>query len=141
MKKFVDIETPYAGKTKKQTKKNIFYARACVRDCLTRNEIPFASHLFYTQPGILDDNIENERDIGINIGKELIEALPKIVTVVYKDLGISRGMEYGIERALKNKRNVSYRTLGEDWEKKNLKIAKKHSHAFLWGFDPLIFKV
>ena len=55
-------------------------------------EIPFAPHLFYTQPGILDDSIQKEGDIGINAGKELIESLPDIVTLVYQDLGISKGM-------------------------------------------------
>lgn len=39
-------------------------------------------------------------------------------TVVYTDLGISRGMQYGIEDAQKKGRPVEYRTLGVDWEKK-----------------------
>ena len=83
MIKFVDVETSYSGENEEQIRRNLFYARACVRDCLMRGEIPFASHLFYTQPGILDDSIQKERDIGINAGKELIESLPDIVTVVY----------------------------------------------------------
>ncbi len=135
MVRFVDVETPYGVDNEESLRRNLLYARACVRDCLLRGEIPFASHLFYTQPGILDDNIPNERDMGINAGKELIEALPDIVTVVYQDLGISKGMQYGIDRASKNRRNIEYRTLGEGWEEKELKIARKHSHAALWGFN------
>ncbi len=50
MVKFVDIETPYSAKDEKELRKNLLYARACVRDSLMRGEIPFASHLFYTQP-------------------------------------------------------------------------------------------
>ena len=90
MTKFVDIETPYSGKNEEEIRRNLLYARACVRDSLMRGEVPFASHLFYTQPGILDDDIPRERDMGINAGKELIEALPDIATIVYQDLGISQ---------------------------------------------------
>lgn len=137
MTKFVDIETPYSGNSEQEIRRNLLYARACVRASLLRGETPFASHLFYTQPGILDDNIHQERDIGINAGKNLIESLPDIVTVVYKDLGISRGMQYGIDRAEQNGRNVEYRVLGEGWEAKEREVARKHSHALLWGFNGL----
>src|SRR3989344_4770220 len=102
MKKFVDVETPYSGESEEVVRKNLLYARACVRDCLNRGETPFASHLLFTQPGILDDNVSHEREIGINAGKDLIESLPGVVTVVYQDLGISDGMRYGIERAVEN---------------------------------------
>jgi hypothetical protein len=133
MKTFVDIESPYGCENEEELKRNLLYARACVRDSLMRGEIPFASHLFFTQPGILDDNIPKERDIGINAGKELIEALPGIVSVVYTDLGISNGMRYGIDRAKKNNRKIEYRVLGEGWEEKELEIAKRHSHTRIWG--------
>mgnify|MGYP001614724086 CR=1 FL=1 len=135
MVRFVDVETPYSGENEEQIRKNLLYARACVRDCLIREEVPFASHLFYTQPGILDDKVQKERDIGINCGKELIESLPGIVTVVYQDLGISKGMQYGIDRAIQNRRNVEYRLLGKGWEEKELEVARKHSHAAIWGFN------
>src|SRR3989344_4927912 len=97
MVQFVDVETPYSSETEEHLRRNLLYARACVRDCLFRGEIPFASHLFFTQPGILDDKIPRERDLGINAGKILIESLPSITTVVYQDLGISPGMRYGVE--------------------------------------------
>ena len=41
------------------------YARACVADCLRRGEAPIASHLLYTQPGVLDDDVPEERAQGI----------------------------------------------------------------------------
>lgn len=135
MAKFVDIETPYSGKSEAEIRRNLLYARACVRDSLLRGEIPFASHLFYTQPGILDDDIPRERDMGISAGKELIESLPDIVTIVYQDLGISRGMQYGIDRAKQNGRNIEYRLLEGGWEAKELEVARKHSHTLLWGFN------
>ena len=131
--KYVDVETPYRANTEDATKKNILYARACVRDCIMKGEVPFASHLFFTQPGILDDTIQAERDRGIRAGKLLIEGLPDIVTVVYTNLGISEGMQIGINRAKTNGRSIDWRTLPNDWERKELEIARRHSHAKIWG--------
>jgi len=62
--KLVIIESPYAG----DIPANIEYARLCVRDSLSRGEAPIASHLLYTQAGILDDNIPSERQWGIDAG-------------------------------------------------------------------------
>ena len=62
MEKFVDIESPYSASNHEELVRNIRYARACVRDSLLRGEVPFASHLFYTQGGILDDNVKEERN-------------------------------------------------------------------------------
>jgi len=135
MVRFVDVETPYMGKNEDEVRRNLLYARACVRDCLLRGETPFASHLFFTQPGILDDNVQTEREMGIDAGKILIESLPGIVTVVYQNLGISKGMQYGIDRATKNSRIIEYRLLEDKWDKKELDLARKHSHAALWGFN------
>lgn len=134
MPRFVDVETPYMGRNEGEVRRNLLYARACVRNCLMQGEIPFASHLFFTQPGILDDNVPSERETGINAGKILIESLPDIVTAVYQDLGISKGMQYGIDRAIANGRTVEYRVLETDWENKEIEIARRHSHASLWGF-------
>jgi hypothetical protein len=103
--KRVILESPYAD----NIERNITYARACMKDCLLRNEAPIASHLLYTQPGVLDDNIPTERQLGIEAGLawgDLAEA-----TVVYTDYGISRGMQYGIERARQRGRPIEYRTL------------------------------
>lgn len=131
MIKFVDIETPYSAPTEAEIRRNIRYARACVRDSLLRREIPFASHLFYTQSGILDDNVKEERDKGIMAGKEIIEKLGAS-TVVYTDLGISRGMQIGIDMANNSGRDISYRTLGEDWEEKFSLDEGHHSHKLIW---------
>ena len=91
--KLVILESPYAG----DILRNIQYARSCVRDSLLHGEAPIASHLLYTQDSILDDNIPEERQLGIDAGlawKDVAEA-----TVVYADLGITKGMQYGIDQA------------------------------------------
>lgn len=109
--KLVIIESPYAGKTEEEINENVEYARKCVRDSLGRGEAPIASHLLYTQPNILDDNIPKERQWGIDAGlawRRVADA-----TVVYTDKGISKGMEYGIALAQDKGNLVEYRTLEE----------------------------
>ena len=126
-KRRVIIETPFAG----NIGRNIRYTRACMRDCLiNHNEIPFASHLLYTQGGILNDNDARERNLGIESG--LVWAEFAETSVVYTDLGISGGMKLGIETAEKKGRKVEYRTLGEDWEKESQELLNKSSnHPFV----------
>lgn len=103
--RLVIIESPYAGNVEANTE----YARKCVRDSLLRGEAPIASHLLYTQPGILDDDIPADRQAGIDAG--LAWRMVADATVVYTDLGISKGMQYGIEAAKKAGITVEYRVL------------------------------
>ena len=115
----VGLESPYAG----DVELNVFYARLCMKDCLLRGEAPFASHLIYTQPHILDDDVPEERTLGIEAGKEWEKNATK--TVVYWDLGISGGMQYGIRRATEAGRDIEHRRLEgwaeilEEWRSKN----------------------
>lgn len=113
--KRVILESPYAGRSKNpiiqffQRYLNRRYARACVRDSLQRGEAPIASHLLYTQPGILCDEVPLERAWGINAG--LAWRVVADASVVYVDRGISRGMEYGIDCAATAGIPVEYRKL------------------------------
>ena len=109
--KLVILETPYAG----EVEANVQYARECMADCLKREEAPFASHLLYTQPGVLDDDIPEERKLGIDAGfawRKVAE-----LTVVYVDRGVSGGMKQGIKNSEKMGIPVVYRRIME--EKKN----------------------
>lgn len=103
----VILESPYAGDVERNEK----YARLCLRDSLLRGEAPIASHLLYTQPGVLDDKNPEERALGIEAG--LAWGTFAVKTVVYEDYGISKGMEYGIARAKKEKRPIVYRKILE----------------------------
>jgi hypothetical protein len=106
----VILETPFSG----DVARNLRYARACVRDCLLRGEAPFASHLLYTQPGVLDDDRPEDRELGMAAGfawAHLAQA-----TVVYTDLGVSPGMEVGMANARADDRQVEVRSLGAGWE-------------------------
>jgi hypothetical protein len=84
------IESPYAADTLEGVEANLTYARRAMKDSLARGEAPIASHLLYTQPGILDDKIEHERNLGINAG--LVWARHAKLAAFYIDLGWSRGM-------------------------------------------------
>lgn len=103
------VESPYAG----DVETNLRYLRACMADCFKRGEAPFASHGLYTQPGVLDDTIPDEREIGIEAG--LIWGNAADLTACYTDLGFSSGMKYGIARAEQIGRPIEYRQLGGEW--------------------------
>lgn len=103
------IESPFAG----DIERNLRYLRACLSDCLNRDESPYASHGLLTQPGVLRDHVDSEREWGINAGfawRYVADA-----TVVYTDLGISSGMQRGIDHALLIGHPVEYRHLGGEW--------------------------
>lgn len=114
--RLVVLESPYAGRSPDGPSRvssnrllNVEYARAAMHDCLMRNEAPFASHLLYTQPGVLDDDKPAERRLGMEAGFAWGEKAG--ATVVYCDLGISKGMQDGIDRAERAGRAVEYRYL------------------------------
>ena len=100
--RFVIIESPYAG----DVEANEAYARQCLLDCLRRGEAPFASHLLYTQHGVLDDLKQDERNLGIEAGLEIAKRAD--ATVVYLDHGISQGMERGMSAARAARRVLEY---------------------------------
>lgn len=102
----VVLESPFAG----DIEANVAYARACIRDALMRGESPVASHLLYTQAGILDDLDPVERAHGINAGHAWIHGANAMV--VYTDRGISSGMKAGISSAQMNGLQIEYRSIG-----------------------------
>lgn len=108
--RLVVLESPYAG----DIRTNVAYARCCVADCLARGDAPIASHLLYTQPGILRDDVPVERALGIEAG--LLWAAHAQVSVFYTDLGWSPGMEAALKRAYAEDREAVVRRLGEGWE-------------------------
>ena len=99
------IESPYAG----AVAANLIYARHAMRDCFNRGEVPFASHLLYTQHGVLNDLIPPERELGIEAGLSFYRWA--MLCAVYADHGISSGMTKGIERARAYNVPVTYRYL------------------------------
>lgn len=114
--KRVILESPFAGKGRWPLRPirrwlNKRYARRCLRDSLLRGEAPLASHLLYTQPGVLRDHVPAERQHGIYAGFAWREHA--VATVVYIDRGISGGMQAGINEARALGQPIEYRTLKE----------------------------
>lgn len=109
--KRVILESPYRGKTDAETTENVAYARRCVRDSLSRGEAPIASHLLYTQEGILNDADPAECRWGIDAGLAWLEVAE--ASVIYVNRGISRGMQYGIEAAAEAGLPIEYRSIKE----------------------------
>ena len=124
--RLVILESPFAGKSKLpkwapgfvhrvarriDERRNVRYARRCLHDSIHRGEAPIASHLLYTQPGVLDDGKPSERQLGIDASlawRQVTQA-----AVVYIDRGVSLGMEYGVTAAQNAGVPVEYRSLEE----------------------------
>ncbi len=106
------IESPFAAKTPALIEARVAYARRCVRDALKRGDAPIASHLLFTQPGILKDEIPAERSLGMRAGFAWTAVAEAVV--VYIDHGISAGMKAGIAQAKKHHIPVEYRSLTDD---------------------------
>lgn len=115
--KLVIIESPFAARKPdgswdaEGVEENLRYLRAAMHDCLKRGEAPYASHALYTQPGVLNDQIPEERTLGINAGFAWNERAD--VSVLYIDRGLSSGMKLGIENANKANRPIEIRSLEE----------------------------
>jgi hypothetical protein len=116
--KRVIIESPFAGRHGNEcichqclsdVQHNLRYLRAAMHDCFMRGEAPFASHGLYTQEGVLDDKIAGERKLGIDAG--LAWGLLADLSALYIDMGISRGMKYGVEAANRVGRPIEQRSL------------------------------
>lgn len=107
-KRFVVVESPYAG----DVDRNVLYARAAIVDCLERDEVPYASHLLFTQDGILDDDKPEQRLKGILCGFSWGMVAPK--RVFYEDYGRSGGMMMALEEARAWGQVVEYRRLYDE---------------------------
>jgi hypothetical protein len=121
---FVVVESPFATSKIKLANgneceilqaDNVAYARACLHDCLVNhNQAPYASHLLYTQEGILDDDIPDERKLGIEAGLEIGRFAKR--RIFYVDRGFSSGMKWGFQFAQEIDQVCEIRRLGGKWD-------------------------
>jgi hypothetical protein len=84
----VVIESPWAGLGAGEKAKA--YLRACIRDSLSRDEIPWASHAMLAWTRALYEEDEEQRAEGIQVNKRMIVKAELIA--IYVDHGISAGM-------------------------------------------------
>jgi len=90
--------------------KNKQYLREAFADCVDNGETPIASHKLYTD--ILDDSSDAERELGIEMGYDLMELTSYVV--FYTDLGMSQGMIDAKKEAENIGLDIKYRSL-ENW--------------------------
>ena len=117
--KFVIVESPFATRTiimpngseyVVHQDGNVSYARACMHECLAqRNEAPYASHLLYTQPHVLDDDVPHERELGIRAGLEIGSFAQ--LRIFFLDRGFSSGMAQALKFAEEIKQPCAARFL------------------------------
>ena len=106
--KRVIIESPYAG----DIDRNTLYARRAMKDSISRGEAPLASHLLYTQPGILDENKPEERKLGIECGYEWMKQADLVA--FYTDYGFSPGMNKALDKVVELHLPRIFRRIGEN---------------------------
>ncbi len=105
---FVLIESPLSPSDKHPFFKNIYYAQMCMQYALQCGTAPVTTHLEWTQcPGakqifVPDEDTENQ-GIGRNNALVAGDKIRSIVEEVwvFTDLGISSGMQHGIDHANK----------------------------------------
>lgn len=85
----VVVESPWAGLG--AGPKAVDYLRACIRDTLSRGEIPWASHAMLAYTRALYEEDEEQRNEGIEVCKRMIFSHAQKV-VFYLDHGLSEGM-------------------------------------------------
>lgn len=107
----VIVESPFRGATPEDEARNKAYLSAIIRHLvLVEGLAPFASHQLYTSA--LDDGNPDERAAGIRAGFAFRRLACR--TPVYTDLGISLGMQAGVEHARDMGQTVEFRRL-EGW--------------------------
>lgn len=106
----VTVESPFKSDIPQKTVLFAYYAQLAMLDCMERGEVPFASHLLYTQ--VLMDGKSEEREKGMKMGRAVSELTSK--TVAYVDFGISEGMRKGILDAKWANRPIEERRLFPD---------------------------
>jgi hypothetical protein len=79
--------------------RNRHFAFRCVRAEIDRGRAPFASHVFFDQPGLLDDANPKQRTAGMAIGQAWSAVDQCRVRKFYLNRGHSSGMEFGKTKA------------------------------------------
>jgi hypothetical protein len=85
--------------------RNIEYARNCFDDAMSKNEAPYASHLFLAETKLIGEEFERQK--GLQLAFMWMQDAGYVV--VYADHGLSVGMIDGISMALHYDKNVFFR--------------------------------
>lgn len=105
MNNLVYICSPYRG----EVKRNKEYARELTRAAIDNGFVPITAHLYLTE--VLDDGIPEEREKGMEAGRELLKQCSFIL--IGNRYGESEGMKGEIEAAKNLQLIRLYETGGE----------------------------
>jgi hypothetical protein len=103
------LESPYQG----EVPLHLRYLRACMRDCLLRNESPFAWAHLYAAPGVLRHEYLEERELGMQAKLTWRQFAER--TVFYSDLGWSDEMVRSRNTCTREGWTYEVRFLNEGW--------------------------
>lgn len=122
--RMVSLESPYHSLDPAILRRNIAYAIQASKHALSMGDVPYPSHLIFTQlvhadgsTGYVHDGVE---DKFCGRRQEVIDATCEArrrcdAVVLYTDFGISSGMQYAAEYAHEHGIPVERRTLPEDY--------------------------
>ena len=103
--KLLYICSPYRATDAETLQRNVEYAKALTRTIFLRGDCPVTPHLYMTQ--CLDESIEEEREIGLGAGMNILRRCDGIV--VGMKYGISEGMAAEIQCAKDGGMMIEYR--------------------------------
>ena len=94
MNKLIYVCSAFGGK-----KENLDNAVEFGKAVILQGDIPVIPHLFYGGTGLLDDNNEKERAIGLNMGLELLDYCEELWVFTTEDNPIIlKGMQGEIDK-------------------------------------------
>lgn len=113
MKK-VFICSKLRGNNNQELQDNITRVKRYCRKVALMKEIPIAPHAYFT--GFLDDTVGKERQIGMTMGRHLLNICDKMYVITNGE--ISKGMQMEIEKATRLGIPIEYYTEEEFMSKK-----------------------
>ncbi len=93
-RKLIYVASPYRG----DVKANIDFAKRMAMFVIENDGCPFVPHLMY--PQFLDDNVEEERALGIELDCDIIAKCDELWAFV--DNGLTEGMQHEIHFAMEH---------------------------------------
>lgn len=105
------------GQNNQELNENIIKVKRYCRKTALMREIPIAPHAYFT--GFLDDTVGKERQLGMTMGRYLLDICDKMYVITNGE--ISKGMELEINKATKLGIPIEYYT--ED-EFMNMKVGE-----------------
>lgn len=103
----VYIASPFRTNSPELRKTYLNYLDDCIRDSLLRNEAPYVPHAYL--PRFLADSDGRQRNKALSIGTKFL--LICQILAVYKNHGITEGMQGEIDTAKANGIRIEFRSL------------------------------